>query len=107
MDEDKANEVISAINSISDDLRKELEKKFVSLDMFNTLKETSNLGNLEKRIAGIEKLAKANQFECEKIASLNESNRKVIQRHTKEIEDLASKLKSEFNLETRLTKMDS
>ena len=58
MDDSKADEVIKAINTISEDLKKELEKKFVTTKEFGDFRDSLNLNGLLKRVDFLETMSK-------------------------------------------------
>ena len=81
---DQLQELFDAINSMGDDLRKEMNDKFVTKPTFQDLKNNTNdeFSGVKKRLDDLEK-------EQKRIAERTAQNH---QAHTKEIEDLKSKL---------------
>lgn len=108
MDDAKANEVIAAINAISDDLKKDLEKKFLPREEAPG-RDESGLNGILKRLSTLEKQHKDMLSDIEKKGHLIESNRKVNKKNTKDIDELRAKIKEiekELGIEQKLVRLE-
>ena len=93
--EDKLNTLLKAINDITDEVKKDTDKKledFVRQNAFDDL--VKEQGGLYRRVQQLEKQVRQLEEDAGENVQKIETNRKSCQRNAKEIENLKKKINS-------------